>query len=233
MLENAARPSVVLGAMLLAAFGAAAYPIGLSNWLVPDLAESSGGAPPARAAGASSEGRSEGAAPSLLTRGAARTVGETEDRLGRFEQSGRIRSVDSSSPPGLAPETPTAEFYRVRHAETIRRHRAEPIDREWGPRTDALINADLAKLEDLAKFHLLEVECRAHSCRAVVRWDRFDLARNNHQQLLTAPIRANCGRTILVPDAEDDAPVEATLILDCTDWKAQGSNPLPFELMPP
>jgi hypothetical protein len=88
-------------------------------------------------------------------------------------------------------------------------------------------------LTGFADFALLDVECRSETCRAVVRWDSLALAKENYQRLVVTPIRVNCGRTILIPDAEGPGPVEATLILDCAEWKATGSEPFPAELMPP
>jgi hypothetical protein len=39
----------------------------------------------------------------------------------------------------------------------------------------------------------------------------------------------NCERTILVPEKAANEPVDATLLLDCGEWKANGSELLNFE----
>jgi hypothetical protein len=154
---------------------------------------------------------------------------EAESRATRSAPSG---TAEPSPRPRSATEAPTGTFYDERHAEIIRRHRAEPIDPAWSSSTESLVDADLAPIETAADFDLREIECRANTCRAVVRWPRFDIARSNYRYLLATPIRVNCARTILVPEAADDEPVEATLILDCTDWKASGAKPLSLQPLP-
>jgi hypothetical protein len=52
--------------------------------------------------------------------------------------------------------------------------------------------------------------------------------------LLQFPLRANCERTIVLPEpASGNGEVQATLLLDCTAWRADGARLLPEDSMPP
>jgi hypothetical protein len=201
-----------------------------SRWLTEGAEASSSHAAPAaqkpEPRGAAKSPRSNEA--NKLVRGVANKLGDIEARVQRLEQP-----TSSVQPAQAMQEMPTAESYHQRHAETIRQHRAEPVDPDWGPRTTELFNADLERLADFAEIQIGEVECRTESCRAVVRWDSMDTATANYQRLVVTPVRVNCTRTILLPEADQvEGAVEATLVFDCAEWKATGSQPLPADMLP-
>jgi hypothetical protein len=160
-----------------------------------------------------------------LAQRVADKLGDIEARVERLEEP--------AAPPDETQEMPAPESYHQRHTETIRQHRAEPVDPDWGPSTTELVNDDLHRLAQFAGVNIREVECRAESCRAVVGWESMGVAMENYQRLVVTPIRVNCGRTILLPEADQvQGAVEATLVFDCAEWKAAGSELLPAEYLP-
>lgn len=160
-------------------------------------------------------------------------VGDLEERVQELERAGSSdageQQADAEADATAAAQAeaaPPAEFYHERHAERLRQHRAEPVDPNWGPAVTDMLRSDLAGLTEVGKFELVDVECRNQSCRAVARWDDVKAAQENYKYLVTAGFKANCGRTMVIPDAEPGQPVEAALILDCEEWKGAGSVPL-------
>lgn len=159
-----------------------------------------------------------------LAQRVADKLGDIEARVQRLEEP--------AAPPQEMQEMPTAESYHQRHAETIQQHRAEPVDPNWGPSTTELVNDDLHRLAQFAGINIREVECRTESF-ARWCWESMGAATDNYQRLVVTPIRVNCGRTILLPEADQvQGVVEATLVFDCAEWKATGSELLPAEYLP-
>jgi hypothetical protein len=68
-----------------------------------------------------------------------------------------------------------------------------------------------------------QVDCRFDTCVAVLDWPSRNQAAAEWSDLLTFPYRANCGRAIVIPEAEagggGDRPVRANLVFDCSETK--------------
>ena len=58
-------------------------------------------------------------------------------------------------------------------------------------------------------------------------------ARASYEELLHQPLALNCERTILVPEMAPHEPVDATLLLDRAEWKANGSESLDVDSSQP
>lgn len=166
----------------------------------------------------------------------ASALGSLRDDLSRMKQ--RVRQLESSGPandpPAPPPEAPPPSFYHEQHDQAIRQHDAEPVDRAWGPQTTGLVRADIEKLAPRGQFQLMNVDCRTATCAAVVQWPSHEAAIAGYRWLLQFPLRANCERTIVLPEpAPGNGDVQATLLLDCNAWRADGAQLLPEDAMPP
>lgn len=132
-----------------------------------------------------------------------------------------------------SPTAPPAGYYHERHENSIAAHLSEPIDASWGPRFTQTLRADAERLASVGHYTLNDVECRDSTCRLSVHWENFGTARASYEQLLHQPLALNCERTILVPETDADVAVDATLLLDCSEWKANGSEVLDFQSRQP
>ena len=158
------------------------------------------------------------------------------DDLSRMER--RVQQLESSesgtAPSAPPPEAPPSSFYHERHDQAIRQHDAEPIDRAWGPQTAAVVRTDVEKLAPRGQFQVMNVDCRTATCAALVQWPTREAAIAGYRWLLQFPLRANCERTIVLPEpAPGGGDVRATLLLDCNAWRADGAQLLPEDSMPP
>lgn len=112
-----------------------------------------------------------------------------------------------------------------RTESAIEKHRLERQDSAWAAKATPSLRADLEKVAQARKFELGEVDCRSTSCLAKLEWSNAAEAREEFGNLARETFEVNCARSITLPDAvEPSAPVEATLILDCTEWKSGGSQ---------
>lgn len=154
-------------------------------------------------------------------------VGELESRVTELEEAEPVE-VD----PGV-PDDPTAartpEEYLEDHAQALEEHRAEPIDQAWSTVTTRSVQSDIEQLGEEIGFGVGRVECRNETCSAETSWEHFSEAKDNYMRILTSPFRANCARRIIFPERGPDEPVSGTLLLDCSDWKQQGSVPLTLD----
>lgn len=183
--------------------------------------------------------RDENAAPGRVTdrpQSEASALGSLRDDLSRMNR--RVRQLESSGladvPSAPPPEAPPASFYHERHDRAIRQHDAEPVDRAWGPQTTEVVRVDLEKLAPRGQFQLMNVDCRTTTCAAVVQWPSREAAIAGYPWLLQLPVRANCERSIVLPEpTSGNGDVQATLLLDCNGWRADGGQLLPEDSMPP
>jgi hypothetical protein len=144
-------------------------------------------------------------------------------------------AVAEATPPGdeAIPAEPDVARRRdeqreelARHTESaIQKHRLERQDSGWAAKAAPSLRAGLEKVAESRKFKLGEVDCRSTSCLATLEWNNATEAREEFGKLAHEPFDVNCARSISLPgDAEPSMPVQATLILDCTNWKAEGSQ---------
>jgi hypothetical protein len=163
-------------------------------------------------------------------------LGSLRDDLSRMQQ--RVQQLENpeaaGAPPAPPPESQSARVHHERHDRAIREHDAEPIDRAWGPQTTGVVRTDIEKLAPGGQFQLMNVDCRTATCAAVVQWPSREAAIAGYRWLLQFPLRANCERTIVLPEPSAGAgDVQATLLLDCNTWRAEGAQLLQEDSMPP
>jgi len=121
--------------------------------------------------------------------------------------------------------TPTAEGL-------LSKARSEPRDDAWADRTTRVVQEDLGTKADKLKFHVVDVECRTTTCFAKLDWPSLSEAHADFKATLGAPNRADCHERLLFPqDANEDAPVEGILFLDC--GRQLGRAPLDAQRQPP
>lgn len=106
------------------------------------------------------------------------------------------------------------------NAQLVAAHEREPVDRGWAAGAEAAFSEDLSVVASKNGFEIARTDCRTTSCIASIHWPSRTLALGTYQQLLTARYKMNCSKEILIPDADDaTAPIEATLVLDCTELR--------------
>lgn len=166
-----------------------------------------------------------------------RALGSSREELAGLEQ--RVQELEASGPQSTgadAPplDAPPASFYHERHQQAIREHEVEPTDQTWGPQTAGVVREELNRLGALGRFQVEDVDCRTATCSAVLQWPSRVTAVEGYRWSLQFPLRANCERTIVLPEpTEGGGPVRATLLLDCNSWRADGAALIPEESMPP
>lgn len=150
-------------------------------------------------------------------------------RVGQLEHE-----EESSASAAAAQEPPPAEFYHRMHAETIREHQAEAVDPSFGPATMPIVRKDFERVEALGGFQTGAVDCRTTSCSVALKWPSLHEAKSHYIHAIGASLRIGCSKTIVIPEqANADGSVEATLMLDCTEWRASGAEPLAEAELPP
>ncbi len=154
-----------------------------------------------------------------------------EARLQALEEARSGEPTSEDAPEAVDP--PTQQEMEARHAERVRAHHEEELNPHWARETSAAFAADFLRNEG-TNFSVADVECRSTTCSVVLEWPSRDLALNEWKRALVQPTRANCGRSIVVPEqtAGDTGPLQATLLLDCSTWVEQGSRLLPEEQLP-
>jgi hypothetical protein len=152
---------------------------------------------------------------------AASTVRRTE--AGALGISGNLQ------PPVMASRSPQkmAERRAIQE-EKIRRHWAEPIDQAWAITSSRYLRADIETLmRRSSSFRLVDLDCRNTSCIASIQWPTMAAAQGGFKAVLTYPFETNCSRSILIPETADpNNPLDVPMVLDCQQWKANGSKPL-------
>jgi len=163
-------------------------------------------------------------------------LGGVRDDLSKIGE--RVERLEASHPQNAAPEpppsAPPASFYHQRHEEAIRQHRAESIDPSWGPQSTKLLTADVERLKAAGGYELKTADCRTATCSATIEWPDRAHAVAGYPLLINFPFHSNCERSILLPEAsQDESKVQATLLLDCNSWRADGAPVIPDSVMPP
>jgi hypothetical protein len=163
---------------------------------------------------------------SLIAAGAAdkQRIQQLEARLGRLEDSdgGAQQAKENIAP--LAPP-PTVAEYAARQAKLIADHRLEAVDSQWAPATTRAFSQDFAAAKAQGTtFEIDEVDCRTTSCVLTASWATKDEALNQYEYLLHYPMQAGCARQVLVSEQQNAAGrFEASIVYDCTDWRADGA----------
>jgi hypothetical protein len=166
-------------------------------------------------------------------------LARVESKIQRLElkkEAGEETAKDEKAAPEPGPDAvmESAESLRTRVDDAIAAHRKEPLDPNWAPGTMKELSKGLAVTSPLSFAEVKSVDCRTGTCSAEVKWKSRAEAMRGYPMLLQWPMRVNCERTILLPEhSAGESSVEATLLLDCNSWRADGSNLIPEESMPP
>jgi hypothetical protein len=153
-----------------------------------------------------------------------------DGRLALLER--RLAEVERRRLAATAPGAPAppAESSPRRYEEQLRAHGNEPTDPRWAAPTAAAIESDLQVLARKASFKVTGVDCRSQLCTAELEWPSLAVAAEEQATLAHHPYRANCSRTLVLPEAPSDGegsgPVKARLLFECASWRSAGSQPL-------
>jgi hypothetical protein len=154
---------------------------------------------------------------------------DTSEKIAELE-----RRLDELKGPATDPDQllhevrARSERARQEFTERVASFERDTVDPEWGPATTTLLTTSLADVAAVGGgYKAVDVKCRMDSCKATLRWDSRERAEAGLAETASAPLKTNCGRTVSLNDSEaEDGSQEATLLLDCTEWRASGSVPL-------
>lgn len=153
-----------------------------------------------------------------------RRVQQLEERLGKLEEAsdeGR-HSAENVKPPE---PSPSRTDYVASQQKLIGDHRQEATDPQWATSTKRSLEEDLARAKAQGTtFELAELDCRTTSCVLTAAWSTREEALSQYEYLFHYPTRANCARQALVSEEANAAgKFEASIVYDCTDWRADGA----------
>jgi hypothetical protein len=168
------------------------------------------------------EPRATGALAKRLS-GLEQRIGALEEAPAQAEEAKEPNDTQQASAEEHL-DAPPASFYYEQHDKNIAQHKSERMDPDWGPRSSKALRADAERLATFGRYSINEVECRDETCRVNVHWEKFSTARTSYEELLHQPLAMSCGRSIVIPEVAADESVDATLLLDCAEWKANGSE---------
>jgi hypothetical protein len=115
-------------------------------------------------------------------------------------------------------------LHEQRHEASLRAHRNEPRDAKWARATERMLEADLVKVSDKAKFKVVGVDCRMTTCVSILQWSSYDEALRGYGATFREPFEVNCGQEVLLPaPADPRAPYQASMVFDCEGWRAAGN----------
>jgi hypothetical protein len=137
------------------------------------------------------------------------------------------RSAVSATPD--PPSPPSREELEQRHRTAIDNIKQETRDYAWASSTEKLLYRDLSTASSASGGRVTSVECRMTGCLATFEWSSYDDAVRNGRwrSLLHARSEANCGREIVLPEPNSpDARYEASMVLNCTDRRAEQQHPM-------
>ena len=150
-----------------------------------------------------------------------------EFRLGRLEaQANRAQAaaaaVQDAALPDFSPEA--AERARAAEQQRFDDFARQPVDARWAASMQPPLEEDLSTLAEAQGFKVASVECRAEACLVRAQWPSHAQASAHASALAHEPLRVNCPRRIMVTPDLAGAPGEVQVLLECADWKAQGST---------
>ena len=168
----------------------------------------------------------------------------TKDRLRPLPDLGLVRDPEVAKPETAAPtasEAPnppvssngtaveverTPEEKHRDHEKRVSEHFADGRDVPWAQATEASFRADFTSsalgLDKIVS--LTNLDCRMTSCVATISWKDDETARRTWKSLIHAMYSTPCATRIALPPQEatvGSGPVDARLLLDCTDARAR------------
>jgi hypothetical protein len=153
-----------------------------------------------------------------------RRVQQLEERLGKLEEASdeARHSAEDVKPPE---PPPTRAEYVASQQKLIAEHRQEATDPQWATSTKRAFEEDLARAKAQGTtFELAELDCRTTSCVLTAAWNTREEALSQYEYLFHYPTRASCARQVLVSEEANAAgKFEASIVYDCTDWRADGA----------
>lgn len=149
-------------------------------------------------------------------------ITELEQRLAQLEAPKESESPtrEHAGEDGVSAEQQRAEL-EVSYRQALEAHSREPVDVGWARSTEDGFAADFRDLTGHEEWTVLGVQCRSSTCSASFEWKNYDTARAAYSSILHKSYKANCVRSILLPEPEDpNRPYRATALYDCSAWKA-------------
>jgi hypothetical protein len=132
--------------------------------------------------------------------------------------------------PGASPRPRSSAEFRQHeleeHEAAIERHAKEPRDQDWATGMESRVREALDKLADKHELRLRGVDCRTRTCTADLVWPSPRSAENNLMAVVTGSAEAiQCLRRITLPEpTKPGRSVEATMFIDCSDERRDGST---------
>jgi len=100
-------------------------------------------------------------------------------------------------------------------------HRRAPVDPAWADRNTTKLKDDLLKTG--LGFQVGELSCKTTTCLARLTWPSRGQAAKEYADVVHAPLRVNCVRTVIVDEeSASNGETGGTVFLDCANWKALG-----------
>ena len=147
-------------------------------------------------------------------------------RVDEGEPKARAKEPSSEAPPTPEPFDRAAATERVKKAfaEKLAGHSAQPANPAWSKSTEGVLRRGLENTAKTAGFRVSSVDCRTTSCVADLEWDTYSAMRQNLHTAVESSYDTLCARAAMPPDeGRAGDKVTVPLILDCADWKSQGS----------
>src|SRR5690606_31828294 len=133
-------------------------------------------------------------------------------------------SADVAGEEAVEPPSPEAERAELgaRFARPASTHQMQRVDGAWAPSAEASLATGLDSVAGPAGVDVLEMQCRASSCRLDMRFGSRDAARTNTEALVhTVYPGLNCARHMYASEPGDPTDsYEAALYLDCSLQRA-------------
>jgi len=104
---------------------------------------------------------------------------------------------------------------------------AEPTDVRWARFAEKVIGDGLGMTGRKAGFRAADLQCHSTMCVAYLEWDSYATMQSNLHFAYEESNNVNCGQWTLAPERrEHAAKVTVPLVMECAEWKGQGSVPL-------
>ena len=108
--------------------------------------------------------------------------------------------------------------------QNIQRHYADAVDSSWENITTPSLRTHLEHIAKEGTYRVADVNCRSTSCVATFEWPTRADAMREYAAIIHQQFDVNCSRGITLPETGDPSqPLQATMFLDCAQWKKGGS----------
>lgn len=124
---------------------------------------------------------------------------------------------------------PVAEIERIKRsfADKLSAYSAQSTDVSWARSTEGVLRVGLLHTSQVAGFRATDITCHSTTCVANLEWDSYETMRANLHHAYESSHNVNCTQWALAPDDPGGGQkVTVPLLLECAEWKDQGSVPL-------